>query len=61
VKFAFILAEKASYPVAMRCRVLEVSRSGFHAWRGRPPAPRVRSDAQLAARVAAVYTCSRKT
>lgn len=61
MKFAFVLAEKASYPIAMLCRVLEVSRSGFHAWRGRPPAPRHRSDAQLAARVVAVYTRSRKT
>lgn len=61
MKFAFILAEKAFYPITVLCRVLEVSRSGFHAWRGRPPAPRVRSDAQLAARVAAVHARSRKT
>lgn len=61
MKFAFVLAEKASYPIAMLCRVLEVSRSGFHAWRGRPPPPRIRSDAQLAAHVVAVYTRSRKT
>jgi putative transposase len=36
VKFAFILAEKAFYTITMLCRVLEVSRSGFHAWGGGP-------------------------
>jgi putative transposase len=61
VKFAFILAEKALYPITVLCRVLGVSRSGFHAWRRRPQAPRVRADAQLAAQVAAVHTRSRKT
>ena len=48
MKYAFILGEKA-YSITMLCRVLGVSRSGFHAWRKRPTAPRVRSDAQLAA------------
>jgi putative transposase len=60
VKFSFILAEKA-YPITVLCSVLGVSRSGFHAWRKRPTAPRLRADAQLAAQVAAVHTRSRKT
>jgi transposase InsO family protein len=60
VKFAFILAEKAVYSITMLCRVLGVSCSGFHAWRGRAQSPRVRSDAQLAAQVAAVHKRSRK-
>jgi putative transposase len=60
VKFAFILAEKA-FPITVLCRVLGVSRSGFHAWRKRPTARRARSDAQLAAQVAAVHERSRKT
>jgi len=61
VKFAFVLAEKAFYTITMLCRVLEVSRSGFHAWRKRRPAPRVGSDAVLAAHVAAVHKRSRST
>ena len=42
MKFAFIRAEKASFPVALLCRVLQVSRQGFYASQGRPePARRV--------------------
>ena len=40
MKFAFIVAEKASYPVRVLCRTLEVSRAGFYAWHRRPPAAR---------------------
>jgi transposase-like protein len=61
VRFAFILVEKAFYSIVMLCRVLGVSRSGFHAWARRPRAQRARSDAQLAAHVAAVHKRSRGT
>jgi putative transposase len=40
LKFVFIAAEKASYPVDMLCRVLEVSRSSFFAWRKSGIVPR---------------------
>jgi len=55
VRFAFIAAEKASYPVALMCRILAVSRAGFYAWRRRPPARRTRQDGSLAVAVAAIY------
>jgi len=61
VKFEFILAEKALYPIALLCHVLGVSRSGFYAWCGRPQPPRECADAQLAARVVAVHARSRGT
>ena len=32
-----MLAEKANFPIAMMCRILEVSRSGFYDWTSRPP------------------------
>jgi len=31
VKFAFIAVEKATFPVQVLCRTLEVSRAGFYA------------------------------
>jgi hypothetical protein len=36
VKFAFIAAEKARYPVRVLCRTLAVSRVGFYAWQTLP-------------------------
>jgi putative transposase len=59
VKFAFISAEKASAPVSVLCKVLNVSRSGFYAWEERAPSMRTLSDAKLAVRVAAAHKVGR--
>jgi putative transposase len=54
VKFAFIAAEQA-HPIALMCRLLEVSKSGFYAWRGRPESKRVKRDHELSALVEAEF------
>jgi putative transposase len=59
VRCAFIAAEKASYPVTMLCRVLQVSRAGFYAWQKRPPAARTRKDQKLRLEVAAIFAQNR--
>jgi putative transposase len=41
VRFACIATEKACYPVALMCRVLQISRSGYYAWCQRPARKRV--------------------
>ncbi len=51
--------EKACYPVALMCRVLQVSRSGYYAWRKRPAAERRRQDQRLTLEVAAIHAGSR--
>jgi transposase InsO family protein len=62
VRFSFVAAEKAFYPVRLLCRCLEVSRSGFYAWlRGRPVSARAREDAQLSVEIAASHAQSRRT
>jgi putative transposase len=61
VKFSFIAAEKAIYPVGVLCDVLEVSRSGYYAWSGRPAPSRAIVDAELRAQIAAVHQRSRST
>lgn len=55
MRFAFIAAEKARFPVALMCRLLAVSRAGFYAWRQRPMAARTRQDQVLAVAVATIY------
>ena len=54
-------AHQAVYPVQAMCRVLEVSRSGYYAWRRREPSARAQSDATLTARIREVHEDSRKT
>jgi putative transposase len=61
VKFAFIAAEKADFPVTLLCRTLGVSRSGFYAWRGRPPSARAAEDEALAGAIASAHRQSRGT
>lgn len=61
MKFAFIAAEKAHYPVDVLCDVLEVSRSGYYAWTKRSAPARAKADAHLAVTIAAVHRKSRST
>lgn len=61
MRFAFIAAEKAQYPVAVLCSVLRVSSSGFYAWCKRPPSQRAKADARLAVEVRLAYKRGRGT
>ncbi len=49
------------YPVTTMCRVLEVSTSGYYAWRKRAPSERARSDASLSKRIREIHKWSRGT
>jgi putative transposase len=49
--FRFIAAEKAAHSITIMCRVLEVSKSGYHAWAKRPLGPRAVEDARLTTRI----------
>lgn len=60
MRFAFILVEKAHYPIAVLCRVMQVSRSGFHAWRKRPPSRRDVLDRKLLIEITVSFERSRK-
>ena len=53
--FGFVLARKAEHSIKLMCRVLEVSRSGYHAWAARLPSPRAVADARLTARIRVLH------
>jgi putative transposase len=59
VKFAFIAAEKASAPVAVLCKVLDVTRSGFYAWEERGRSSRSSEDAKLTVHILAAFKVGR--
>jgi putative transposase len=59
--FRFIAAEKANYPISLLCRMLGVSRSGFHAWERRSPSDRELADAWLVERIREIHIESRHT
>jgi putative transposase len=59
--FRFIAATKAEHSIQIMCRVLEVSRSGFHAWARREPSARAVADAVLSERIAEIHAESGKT
>lgn len=59
--FRFIAAEKTRYLISLRCRTLDVSRSGYHAWEARPPSQRSRVDLVLGARITQMHVRSRES
>ncbi len=54
-------AHRAHYPVATMCRVLEISTSGYYAWRQRSPSRRAREDARLQEQIETIHQESRGT
>lgn len=60
MRYEFIRAEKANHSVAILCRVLEVSRSGFYRWAEETTCDRHRRDAELAQRVETIHVTSNK-
>jgi putative transposase len=59
VKFAFIEEHLVSYPIRTVCSVLEVSRSGYHAWLKRPDSARDQRRRELAAKIKTVHEKNR--
>jgi putative transposase len=59
--YRLIEAEKATHSVPTLCRMLGVSRSGYYAWRSRPPSERARFDAVLSEKIETIHRNSRAT
>jgi putative transposase len=58
--FGFIAARKTEHSVKTMCRVLEVSRSGYHAWARRRPSARALEDERLTERIREIHALNRK-
>jgi len=56
-----VKGHQAVYAVATMCRLLEVSTSGYYAWKSRKPSKRALSDASLIERISEIHQWSRGT
>jgi putative transposase len=63
MRFRFIDAERVglAMPASRLCKLLQVSVSGYYAWRYRSPSQRQLDDMVLLAHVRAAFRCSRET
>ena len=61
MRYRFIRQQHRQFPIATLCRVLEVSRAGYYAWRARPESPRGPADRTLLTHIRAVQRASRGT
>jgi len=59
--YAFIDEERRTYPVVRLCHALNVSSSGYYAWRKRPPSTRDLANQALLVRIREAHTRSRQT
>jgi putative transposase len=55
MRFSFIDAKKADYPVSVLCRMLRVRRSGYYEWSSRKESDRAVANRRLAVEVRAVF------
>lgn len=61
MKYGQIESLRQQHPVAVMCRLLGVSESGYHAWRARPPSARAREESRLEAEIQAAHQRTRQT
>lgn len=59
MRYACIRRHEGQFTVVLMCRVLEVGRAGYYAWRGREPSPRAQADTRLRVAIRAIHAASR--
>ena len=59
MKYACIERRRHHYPVRLMCRLLQVSTSGYYAWRSRPESARAKSERALTEEIRRVHQESR--
>ena len=61
MRYARIENLRQHHSVAMMCRLLEVSESGYHAWRRRPPSAHQQENLRLETEIKAAHQRTRET
>jgi putative transposase len=61
MRYRFIEAEKANYPINLMCKVLMVSTSGYYSWRNRPVSGRQIANETLVQKIREIHKESRQT
>ncbi len=61
MRYDRIDAMRPEYPVAMLCRLLNVSEAGYYAWRRRPPSLRAQENARLSIEIQLAHERTRQT
>jgi putative transposase len=61
MKYAFIASHEGYFSVKKMCQVLKVTRSGYYAWRNRPPSQREQSNQVLLELIRKVFQVSHRT
>jgi putative transposase len=61
MRYRFVAAERARYPVRRLCTIVGVAASGFYAWLRRGPGRRQEDDRRVSERVRQIFRDSRQT
>lgn len=56
MRYRFIDDHRGVWPIGVQCDVLEVARSGYYAWRKRPPSAHAQRRAELTERIQEIHT-----
>lgn len=60
MRFAWIKTHEGDWPLALMCRKLKVSRSGYYAWKDRPMSHRAKRRAELVEQIRQAHEGSRR-
>ena len=55
MRYGCIEQHRSEFPTVLMCRVLEVSKAGYYAWRARPLCERVQEDRRLRERIRQIH------
>ena len=61
MKYQFITTHRQEFEITVMCRVLQVSRSGYYAWRRRPVSGREMANQKLTQQIEEIHQQSRQT